>query len=170
MSARSGARPGHPLARLAGSSARERGCTIDVPREGDVVAWLRAAGTTNGVAKNGVVSDGNGAISWRADGGQAIATFSLERIDHATVERLAALLAVAIAAVTTHARLEHVSPLAAAERTPSRDWTDRRGVPGEATLTRCFASSGDAPSASRSSGTRTAHSALIAGPMRSRSA
>jgi hypothetical protein len=105
------------LARLGGvARARVESSLVDVPREGEVVAWLRTSSiAANGTAKP-TIGDGNGALVWRAEHGRASATFDQARIDHATVERLGELLRIAITAVTASERLEQVSPLSAAER------------------------------------------------------
>src|SRR5689334_2939207 len=89
------------LARLAGvERVRVDGALVDVPREGEVVTWLRTTSiAANGTAKP-TIGDGNGAIVWQAQRGRASATFDQARIDHATVERLGDLLRVAITAIT----------------------------------------------------------------------
>ena len=105
--------------------------TIDVPRAGDVAAWLAGAaqaGATDEASAPGpphavwmdtdttLAADGP-ALRWSVDGARATATFSTVRFERATVERLAELLSATLASVVVpDARLEAVSPLTPAER------------------------------------------------------
>jgi len=105
------------LARLGGVERVRLGrndtiTTIDVPREGDVVAWLQSAGKTNGAPRRGVISDN--AVEWRIDHARATATAAVERT---SFEKLGELLRLAIGLVTSRARLDEISLLSAAERT-----------------------------------------------------
>ncbi len=129
------------LARLAGVTRVRIGrlaatasiAVIAVPREGELAPWLAAAAAAG--APNGAGSPspslpqtvwteapastlGDAALLWHAtDASRAVARFALARIDRANVERLGALLRIAIASlVAPGARLETVSPLAPDER------------------------------------------------------
>ena len=67
------------LARLAGvDRARVDGVTIDVPREGDVAAWLRAHVVTNGAAKS-VINDGG--VTWTIAGTTARKAIDIARVE-----------------------------------------------------------------------------------------
>ncbi len=115
------------LARLAGVERVRIGCgagvaMIDVPRAGDVDAWLRAAAATPAHPAQAdppqTAWGGHAVLAWSADGNAATCHFEQSQIDRDTVERLGALLQVGIGGVVRPgARLEHVSPLSAAERT-----------------------------------------------------
>ena len=116
------------LARLAGVERIRIGCgaggvaMIDVPRAGDVDAWLRAAAATPAHPAQAdppqTAWGGHAVLAWSADGNAATCHFEQSQIDRDTVERLGALLQVGIGGVVRPgARLEHVSPLSAAERT-----------------------------------------------------
>ncbi|HLL20918.1 MAG TPA: amino acid adenylation domain-containing protein, partial [Kofleriaceae bacterium] len=114
------------LARLGGTERvrvgrGERTCAVSVPRTGDVAAWLRAAANAPAIIGDVQSAWGDGsptaALVWRMQGTKsATATFSLARLDRATVERLGELLRIVLLSLATSTKLEEVAMLTAAER------------------------------------------------------
>jgi len=99
------------LARLGGvGRVRVGGAVIDVPKLGELVAWLKTSTDAS--------SDADAALVWDVQGpGSATARFDTARIDRANAARLGELLVTVIAGMAApDARLETLSPLSPAER------------------------------------------------------
>ena len=128
------------LARLTGGERVRIGrgsqvVAIEVPGEGAVDAWLAVAAAAPAAADPTPGDpphsawDGDAVLAWSASGPRATCHFDRSRLDRATVERLGALLRVAMhRVVVPGARLEHVSPLSDDERALVVDAWNRTAV------------------------------------------